>query len=205
MKRSIIINQEKIDYEFSSSELSTLKLFFETVMSVYRLSNIKKVSTTMRISLTNMKFNGTSPSEEDKSSFLHKIRPLILQKEITWTPNIINSLSKNIQSEQFRKLMNNLKSFFNCNDPYSIDYAIDGGKIYNDNILKLWLNAYEYHRDIDKLEELKPLIDSIGIETFEAQMMDMIILKFNATQEVARYVEVLIDDNKNNFVLNIED
>ena len=152
-----------------------------------------------------MKYKGISPSEDDKSAFLHRIRPLILQKETTWTPNIINILSKNIRSEQFRKLMNNLKSFFNCNDPYSIDYAIDGGKMYSSRILKLWLNAYEYHREVEKQKELALLIDSVGMETFEAQMMDMIILKFNATQEVARYVEVLIDDNQNNFILNIED
>ncbi len=205
MKHSIIINQEKIVYEFSSSELSVLRLFFETVMSVYELAILKNISTTIKISLVNMKFSGTPPPEEAKSSFLHKIRPLILQNERTQTFKVINILSKNIQSKQFRKLMKNLKSFFNCSDPYSLDYAIDGGEIYNDKTLKLWLNAYEYHRNIDKVKELKPLIDSIGMKTFETQMMDMIILKFNASQEVARYVEVLIDENKNNFVLNIED
>jgi len=204
MKKYIIINNKKFDYEFSNSELQILKSFFKEVMHVNNLPSTKKISTTIKISLSNMKVKGIPPPIEEKNSFLHMLRPLILQKEATWTPKVINILYKHIDSELFREFLNTQKSFFKCKDPYSLSYTIDEGKIYNEKILKLWLNAYEYHRDIKKIEELKAIIKPIGMETFETQMMDMIILKFNSTLAIAQYVEILINDDENNFKLNIE-
>ncbi len=104
--------------------------------------------------------------DEYLSSFLHKLRPLILEDEKSSFEKILqllvrrfSNLGMNRQAKAFRRHYK--KSTFS-------DYGqitIADVPVFNDKTLWDWLNAYEYHRDSDKKDRIKYIESSFASGT----------------------------------------
>ena len=193
----LIVNNEQCTYKFNTEEENQLTAFVHSIKKVHLLKDVTAISTSFNIKFNNdgIKYNGKPPSENDKSAFLHKIRPIILRKEKTYFEKITNILVQNISCESLKLYVKKSKKKFFLEDK-PISFNIGDISIYDESTITLWLNAYEYHNDIEKVKELEPILKTIGFKTFESFMMNIIIFKFNIAQKLAQIIEALIDKTK---------
>lgn len=197
MNKRILIDTKEYQFELNSGEIALLNEFLGIIKSIQELSVIKSFSTSYTISgkinepiCVELKL----PADEELSIILHKIRPLILQDERTYFIKILGLLSRKVDDAGFRSYLKSLKQKFLIHQSQqAVFISINDTDISNEKILFEWLNAYEYHRDIHKIAMLQPLIESFGVELFRATMIEKLIDKFNAVQELAHIVEHFMD------------
>lgn len=189
MIKIVHINGQEYQFELTDVEEALLNEFILITKNIQELSFIQNFSTSYTLSTKPNEPLGTniqSPSDEKLSILLHKIRPIILQDERTFFKKISSLIGKKIENKQFRQHLKDLnKSFSIDREKQLIHIKIDDIEITNEEILFQWLNAYEYHRDIKKIEHLKPLIESLGIDLFRSTMIDKLISKYNAIQQLS--------------------
>lgn len=91
-------------------------------------------------------FSGDLPPDDDVGVLLHRMRPFVLQKEPTYLPKICKLLARFVDNSAFRAKLKQLIAEFN-GKAFQQQFKIESqGRILNsDEMLTLWLNAYEYH------------------------------------------------------------
>jgi hypothetical protein len=134
------------------------------------------------------------PPEDDIDAFLHRIRPFVLQKDKdTYFPNVCDILSRYLKHSQLRASIQRQRDRFLGKEFQSKVQIMSNEAILNtDETLKNWLNAFEYHRDVPKQEELKTLHQILPLESSRALFVGMIVVNKAATVfEIARIVRTL--------------
>ena len=112
-----------------------------------------------------VRFEATVPPEEQISSFLHRLRPFVLNDESTNFGRVSNVLSKHCQGTAAIQLIKGLKFQFSGKGTQSLVTITSNDVILNsDNALMLWLNAHEYHHDPEKICALEGLHKIIPLE-----------------------------------------
>lgn len=207
MNKAVTINTQQYQISLISEDIELLKEFLSLTKSIQRLSFINNFSTSINMSgSVDQPFIITAklPSEEDLSVFLHKMRPLILENERTYFTKITGFIGKVLADENLRIHLKDLNKKFKISKSHQpVLITINDTDITDERTLFVWLNAYEYHRDMQKIEELKPIIDFLGMETFKTLMVDKLVIKFNVVQELAYMVEHLIDESDRSVVIQI--
>jgi len=109
----------------------------------------------------------TLPPPDDLSAFLHRLRPFILDGEPTFAPKICKVLKRRITLPGFRERFDILNQlFFGKGEKLSI--SLGEVNVNTEQTLKKWLNAFEYHRDLDKQEDLVPLTKAFPDDSLKA-------------------------------------
>lgn len=192
--------------EIPDSEVDILERFIGFSNDLFSL---KKMKEGLKISLT-IEFivnegwvdSSEKPSREDYSTILHYARPFLLQNEVTFLPNILKIIGKNVENEIVRSSLKYLKDMFLCKISLSFmqmgskDYPLNGEKAFQD-----WINAFEFHRDGIREERL---IESHWLYTYEAiQSICLSNLKdkLDAINFTRRIVLHLLDIDKKPFTI----
>ena len=130
---------------------------------------------------------------------LHKIRPFILQSEPTYLPSIMNLLSREINDTLVRQYIKQQReNFLNKQDKQAIQLHVTDSNINinSNNILNLWLNAEEYHRDHNKRKELKTILDGLPSNLFQYFMQEAIINKTTTILKILELVNAILYTNR---------
>ncbi|MCC7064474.1 MAG: hypothetical protein IT456_16800 [Planctomycetes bacterium] len=129
------------------------------------------------------------PERIEIRELLHLLRPLILDSEPTAFYRIVNLLARHFTDDQFRRIFTAWRARFSGKDTQT-SYRIEvGGLLINsERSLKLWLNAYEYHRDQDKQAILASLKDSGPFELVETMFVDLLTRQAEAISLAASFV-----------------
>jgi len=148
-----------------------------------------------------VKFNISLPPDDDKSILLHNLRPFILQGEQTFLPSVCSLLFRGVEDKNFRKFIGNQIKKFSIHksmQSYYINVTEEQDQTLNsDEVLKLWLNAYEYHRDEDKIERIKTLTSFLPYNLFEFIMINALLDKTNAILEISNACERILNPEIN--------
>jgi hypothetical protein len=136
----------------------------------------------------------TMPDDDSISSFLHCIRPFVLQRERFFLPKILNTLRKNIVSPQTSRIFElQLDRFFGRTAGFTMTAgSADLDLTADDTVLK-WLNAVEYHRDLDKQRELNAAAEAIPSDAQRAIFLMAMMDKAMSVITIADMVEGLRD------------
>jgi len=158
---------------FNSDELQSLKLFHNRVGRIWATRIIKENLLGSEIKMTvhrsgEMEVERIFPSEDDLSSFLVHLRPIISKKEPTYYYKIINIVRRRLSEERCRICLNQFVSTFAENikeiDPRLIvetifkdkeDVRLEKTEYDSEEIFLLYLNGYYFHDDILKVERLE--------------------------------------------------
>lgn len=65
--------------------------------------------------------------------------------------------------------------------------------INSEETLKLWLNAYEYHRDQEKLKDIQKLTGFLPFNFFEYFMIDSLFAKSQVILNILEFVSNIVD------------
>ncbi len=121
------------------------------------------------------------------------LRPFILQDEGTYFYRMVNLLDKHFAPAEFRQFFKAWKDRFSGRDGQQLFRAEFGGIVLNsEDGLKLWLNAYQFHRDEDKraiLDQLKNSNLPFGIA--EGLFIEMLTCQAEAVLLMANFINAV--------------
>ncbi len=137
------------------------------------------------------------PDWDDVSAFLHKFRPLGLEKESTYFLRICNILAKELSHPHFRNMIDEQRDIFCGKRARSIFMISINEVILNsEKVLHDWLNAYEYHRDIDKREFIERLHEVFPLDGLKVLFLYLLSEKTQAIYNIAVLVSVVVGKQK---------
>jgi hypothetical protein len=131
--------------------------------------------------------------ESDQAEFLHRLRPIVLDKERTSFKNVSAMLRKALDHEYFTLQLTNLKKQYDSDESqqlfqiYSNDVRINCKEALN-----AWLNGLEYHQDLAKADAIEKSFSGLPIELQTAIYIDMLRDKALAALNLAGLIGRII-------------
>lgn len=137
------------------------------------------------------------PPWDDVTVFLHKLRPLGLQKEKTYFYKVCNLLSKEITHSYFRSLVQPQRDLYGGIVMQShFKISINEVILNSDKVLFIWLNAQEYHRFEDKQKFLDNLHEFFPLDASKVLFIQLLTDKAVAILNIAKLVRVIFGYEK---------
>jgi hypothetical protein len=101
-------------------------------------------------------FTATLPPERDIAEFLHTMRPFVLEREPTSFLKVRNILTRRLTIGSVRTHLDGLRDrYLGKHIPFAIQ--ANDLTLTSEDAVDKWLNAFEYHQDSDKQEELETM------------------------------------------------
>jgi len=147
-------------------------------------------------------FSGMIPPWDEVIPVLHRLRPLILEREPTYFPKMANLISRRGDDPDFRPGIQGLRDRFSGEFLGSaIQLSLNKEVLYSEAMLKDYLNAFEYHRDADKRAKLEKLFEIIPSDAMRTIVVHLLIDKILAIRGLELIVGLLSGNQR---VLRLE-
>ena len=197
--------KEVIPISFSDKEYKLFGAFHEKALNLLNLELFQRgIPSRLQVSWDKklgLKVDAELPKDDDICSLLHRLRPFILQGEDTFFPAISNLLSKNIQNTQVRGLISEardvwvgqaISSQLQVTMTMVENYKQVEQKILSDEFLIKWLNAYEYHSDIEKKSYIEALHKFYPLPATKVLLLGMLIEKVKAISRLNEFIVLIL-------------
>ena len=136
------------------------------------------------------------PPEDDLLAFLHRMRPLILEKEPYNFQKIRKMIERKLQ-KSIPPILSYLLDLFSGKSMQRQVVMISNDHIINsEKMLFTWLNAHEYHRDHDKQKFLEELHKIMPIEWSRGVFVNLLIDKAKAIFQLADFVKLILGERE---------
>lgn len=149
-----------------------------------------------------LQFSGSTPPDDDVIVILHRLRPFILQKEPANFYQMTNILSRYLNNPKARETIQYLKDVFSGKDfqrhiRLQIDWKSPSMRtvVNSEATLQTWLNAVEYHRDVEKRQQIEELRKVIPDPALYALFVSMLLDKIKAIINVAVVIRTIERNN----------
>lgn len=138
------------------------------------------------------------PSWDDVVVVLHKLRPIILEKESTSFPKVRSLLGKRLEDEYIRAFTKQVHDVYSCKKLQSLmKMTVNGDILLNsDEALKIWLNAHEYHRSQKEQEKFEHMTQMITFDGARAILLVVLAEKVKAIFQLAALVANIVGQEK---------
>jgi len=190
--------EENVSIQFSKQELSLLENFLECAR---KIESSKIVQLGMPFSFNIQHEQGkdatvtfTLPDWQFVESYLHRLRPVILQKEKTNFYKICDLLSRRIELPRVRKAIKEEKQLYQGTGIHSImKFSINNELIASEDMLQKYLNAFEFHRDDAKRESLEKFNAAFPLEAMKVFLFWLLQEKGGSILRVSEFVRKIVD------------
>ena len=142
---------------------------------------------------TEVQWSVRTPPDDDVFAFLHRLRPLILQDEPACFPRVRAILNRRLKDAPIRPFMGWLLELYEGKTMQKVIAMQSNDRILNsEQMLVMWLNAYEYHRDRDKQELLESHSKIMPLEWSRGVFLTLLGEKAKAISNLGVLVEVVL-------------
>lgn len=188
---------ETVEVTFTSDELARVKQFIECSDALRRTSIVQRgFPTTIELKYAAKKLvaNWTRPSDGEMAEYLHRYRPFGLKNESTYFHKVVNVLSKNVASNDFRSSLRNLRHMFSGKNMQDTKLKVEANNVVlnSDDFFMDWLNGYEYHRAPNAIQRVETLHTIMPLAFTEALTATLMSEKTGAITRVAHYARAFI-------------
>lgn len=136
------------------------------------------------------------PPADDLLAFLHRLRPLILQREPTSFIRVRNLMKRTLKGAA-DPLLEFVFDLFQGRQMQKQIVMQSNDQIMNsEEMLHTWLNAHEYHRDRDKQEFLEALHKILPLEWSRGIFVSLLVDKAKAILALATLVELVLGERQ---------
>lgn len=143
------------------------------------------------------------PSDDQTAVLLHRLRPFVLEKERTSFFRICNILHLRLECDELRAAINGQRQDFSGKSFQSqLTIRMDNTVVNSDAILTRWLNAYEYHHDLEKQQELELLKDWFPDSYSKGLFVSMLIDKAGAVINLGIFIRWMARRDETSFSFN---
>ena len=137
------------------------------------------------------------PKEDQILALLHRLRPFVLQNELTNFYRVCNHLSRRFDDAPFRGFIKSIGDYYSGKKMQAIILLRSNDVLINsEEILLKWLNAHEYHRDNEKQAELDTLHKILPLETSRAIFVMMLYDKVRAITILSNFISVIVGEQE---------
>lgn len=137
------------------------------------------------------------PNWDDVSAFLHKFRPIGLEKESTYFYKVCNILTRELTHPHFRNMADEQRDIFSGKRTQSMyKFSINDVILNSEKVLYDWLNSYEYHRDKEKRQFIDSLHAVFPLDGSKVLFLGLLSDKIQAIHNVAILVRVVVGKQK---------
>ena len=131
----------------------------------------------------------TLPPKSEIRELAHVLRPFILEEEPTFFYKIVRILRERVSHPRMDILYRAWSKRFSGKDSEEVVRISAGDTVINsEKTLKVWLNAYQYHRDEDKRALISELHQEVPLEVSEAVFVDLLLGKADAVLLATRFI-----------------
>ncbi len=133
------------------------------------------------------------PPEEQTVSLMHRLRPFILTNESTNFERVSNILSHRITNQSIRTYLKSLKQVYSSKGlRQQVRIILEDVLLNSDAALHNWLNAFEYHRDLDKRAEIQRLHEFFPFEVSRTIFIMMLHDKAKAILTLGELIRTVL-------------
>ena len=189
---------EIVAVTFTAGEIARLRQFTDCSAALLCTSIVQRgfrTSINVRFADGQLAAEWIRPTDDEMFAYLYKYCPFGLKKELTYFYNIVNILSKNVESSLFRSSLRTLRDMFSGKlmQETKLKIELNGVVLNSDDFFMEWLNAYQYHREPAAIENVDALHTILPLGFTEALMMTLMSEKTSAISQVARYAVELAE------------
>jgi hypothetical protein len=128
-------------------------------------------------------------SDKDRKTLLHYLRPFVLEDEPYSFFKIRNLIARSTQNPYMQTKLKEMKRVFGGQHSQTQMKIQAGDLLVNSEpALKRWLNAHEYHRDMDKAEALANDLGSLPQEISGTVFLMLLYQKADAIRYVGHVI-----------------
>tara|TARA_R110001592_G_scaffold347361_1_gene640847 strand:- start:6730 stop:7377 length:648 start_codon:yes stop_codon:yes gene_type:complete len=139
----------------------------------------------------------TVPSDDEISTFLHKMRMFVLNKEFASYNSITGIIKRQIEDDRVRSFVKSQRAIYDgksMNQMLSI--KTNNGHIISDSALFDWMNGYEYHSDLEKREKIDEMFKKLGgLDFARGVYLSMLTEKAKAISSIGDFVKMIMNKN----------
>ena len=134
-----------------------------------------------------------TPPKDEVLAFIHRLRPLILQKEAACFPRVRALLNRKLKDAPIEPFMRWLLDLYEGKEFQKLIVMQSNDRIMNsEEMLVIWLNAYEYHRDRKKQELLESHNKILPLEWSRGVFLNLLVEKTKAISHLGVLVELVL-------------
>jgi hypothetical protein len=138
--------------------------------------------------------SGEMPPDDDVAAFLHRLRPFVLNDERSNFYRVCNVLGRSVGHRGITAMLQRQRDEFSGKLFQSqIQITSNHAVVNSEKVLQNWLNAYEYHRDAGRRDELAKIHhEQFPLEAIRPVLFSMLIDKARAIAAIADVVRVIV-------------
>jgi hypothetical protein len=142
--------------------------------------------------------SGSLPPRSVVAEFIHQLRPFVLHKEPCFFPKVLNVVARKLRDDRIHKRFDLWRDQFNGKASQStFTFTVADQVVNSDETLRLWLNAFEYHRDDDKQQALAAVFGVVPEEACQVFFFDLLVSKSEAVLSLADLLNRIISSPAN--------
>jgi hypothetical protein len=136
-------------------------------------------------------FTATLPPERDIAEFLHAMRPFVLKGEPTSFLHVRNILARRLTLASVREHLDQLRERYSGKHiPFAVQF--NDITLTSEEALAKWLNAFEYHQDSDKQEELEAMFRVFPEDSARALFIYHMLQRASAVGKLGALIDGLV-------------
>jgi hypothetical protein len=137
--------------------------------------------------------SSTLPPWDDVIVFIHRFRPFGLKDERTFVPKVCNVMSRRVPDDAIRLVLNRQKARFSGAHFQQYVRILANDVVLNSGeTVDRWLNAFEYHRDLDKQALLAELHQMLPLDDAKALYLQLLADRALAVFNVAKIGDLIL-------------
>jgi len=177
-------------FRLSDADIHLLKGFLrEAEQLIESIKRIGGLEATFQLSAhvaSGVQIRTTEPLNDDRAVLLHRLRPLILQKEPYAFHKACSVISKSTSDAFLRSHVKGLRSlFFGEQLQQSITISHGGLVLNSEKGFLYWLNGFEYHREKEKADAIASGADLLTISHLRPIYITMVKDKVRAIEALS--------------------
>lgn len=133
------------------------------------------------------------PDEDSILAFLHRMRRFILSEENSSYDKVTGIIARRFDNSRIRSMIKNQRKIYDGRHFQSgIQIQSNGVTINSEKMLFDWLNAFEYHDDTTKREEIEKLHQLMPLDASRAIFLMLLTEKVKAIYTIADFVSLIL-------------
>lgn len=178
----------EVSASFTAEDLALLRQFVDLVRRVRESAllcrGMPSISALKFKAASGLSITCATYTNAELHELLHVLRPVILQDEHSNFQQIVALLRRKIPSPEVRAYLKLQKRVFSHGElNLYMQISIDGQPLFDESLLRIWLNGTQYHTDAEKAEAWKQLESTLtprsGRALVMAQLHSRVVTLFN--------------------------
>jgi hypothetical protein len=186
---------------FSEEQRSDLREFLECAKRLNECAFAQDWSVLSKISIRfggkdgGIKNVGSVPPDEQIEVFLHRLRPIYLQKERTNFNKIANLVSSHICVPEIVETIRAWKREYDGRASQDLfKMSVDLTTLNSQEFLDNYLNALEYHRDRERREKIQQVSQHYPLDVQKPIVVMLLFFRLSAINQLASFIDLCLQN-----------